>query len=45
VGSVAWFYREELQETAKNLGYRMGNIMQAPLEGLVNYHTQMNDII
>ena len=45
VGSVAWFYREELQETARNLGYRMGNIMQAPLEGLVNYHTQTNDII
>lgn len=38
VGSVAWFYRDELCETAERLGYRMGNVMQAPLEGLVRYH-------
>ena len=45
VGSVAWYYREELCETAQRLGYRMGNVMQAPLEGLVNYHLRNKDRI
>ena len=38
VGSIAWYYQAELQEAAAACGFRLGTILQAPLEGLVRYH-------
>ena len=38
VGSVAHYYRTELTEAATSLGYSVGTILQAPLQGLVSYH-------
>jgi len=38
VGSVAYYYQPELTEAAQALGYTVGNVLQAPLEGLVKYH-------
>ena len=38
VGSVAYYYQPELTEAARALGYTVGNVLQAPLEGLVKYH-------
>lgn len=40
IGSVAWSYRDELQETAQSLNYRMGRIEQSPMEGLIRYHCE-----
>ena len=37
-GSVAWFYQNELRETADKLGFKMGEVLQAPMAGLIKYH-------
>ena len=37
-GSIAWWFAEELKEAASIAGYKMGKIIQKPLEGLVEYH-------
>ena len=39
IGSIAWFYQKELKETADQLGFKMGVILQNPLEGLIRYHS------
>ncbi len=41
VGSIAWFYKQELQEVADQLGFKMGTILQNPLEGLIDYHSTL----
>lgn len=38
IGSIAWFYRHELQEAAEAEGYRVGKICQTPMDGLVKFH-------
>lgn len=38
VGSIAHHYQEELHEAARQYGYKVGNILQAPLEGLITFH-------
>ena len=41
VGSMAYYYEEQLAEAAGMEGFKMGRIMQSPLEGLVSYHTMI----
>lgn len=38
VGSVAWYFQDQLREAADSLGYQMGTVLKSPLEGLVSYH-------
>lgn len=38
-GSVAYFSQEEIKEVAKELGYKVGNFVRRPIDGLVTYHT------
>ena len=38
VGSIAYHYREILEEAVFASGMRLGSIMQNPMEGLVEYH-------
>ena len=38
VGSVAHFYRDELSEAATMCGFKVGNVMRAPMDGLIKYH-------
>jgi glucosamine kinase len=38
VGSIAWFYKDILLETAEKEGIKVGTILQSPLDGLVEYH-------
>lgn len=38
VGSVAFYFKEILQEAMKEMDITMGNITQSPMEGLVSYH-------
>lgn len=41
IGSVAYYYREILQEAAQETGVAIGKIMQSPMEGLIRYHTDL----
>jgi N-acetylglucosamine kinase-like BadF-type ATPase len=43
VGSVAFYFRTPLQEVMKEEGLHLGNIIQAPSEGLVRYHATSNN--
>ncbi|MDE6715614.1 MAG: ATPase, partial [Muribaculaceae bacterium] len=38
VGSIAHYYHDILKEAAEATGCRLGKVVQAPLEGLVEYH-------
>lgn len=38
VGSVAYFFQEELEEVLDEMGLKKGKIIQRPIDGLVNYH-------
>lgn len=44
-GSVAYYYKEILEETAVESGLRIGSIVRTPMEGLVRYHANHNDNI
>ena len=39
-GSIAFFSKDEILNVANELGYKVGNIVRRPIEGLVNYHTE-----
>ena len=38
VGSVAYYYKEILEEALRECNMRLGNIWQAPMPGLILYH-------
>jgi len=38
IGSIAYHYREILEEAVLTLNMQLGSIMQNPMEGLVKYH-------
>ncbi len=40
VGSIAFFYRDILEEALSANGMRMGKILQNPINGLVEYHKE-----
>ena len=40
VGSIAYYYQEQLQLIVQMLGYPMGTILKSPLQGLVAYHSK-----
>lgn len=40
VGSIGFYYKQILQEVAKNKNLSIGNILAAPIDGLVKYHTE-----
>lgn len=37
-GSVAWYFQEEIKETAKFMGLKTGIFMKSPIEGLKKFH-------
>lgn len=39
VGSIGYHYRDFFAATAKKHGYEMGNVIQSPMEGLIDYHS------
>ena len=39
IGSVAYYYREQLQRAATVEGYTLGKVMRSPMDGLVRYHS------
>ena len=40
VGSMAFHYREQLEEAAGLEGYTLGTILKSPMEGLIAYHSE-----
>lgn len=38
VGSIAMIYSDLLREVAQEMGMKIGNIIQKPIDGLVDYH-------
>ena len=39
VGSMAFHYRDQLEEAARMEGFTLGQIMKSPMEGLVTYYS------
>lgn len=39
-GSIAFFCKEEIEEVAKEFGFKTGNFERRPIEGLVKFHTK-----
>ena len=39
IGSVAYYYREQLEKAAAAEGYTLGKVMRSPMDGLVRYHS------
>ncbi len=39
VGSVAYYYRDVLEEAASSLGIKIGTVIKSPMEGLIKYHS------
>lgn len=37
-GSIAYFSQEEIKEVAAEYGFRVGNFIRRPIDGLVDYH-------
>ncbi|MFD1061689.1 N-acetylglucosamine kinase [Winogradskyella litorisediminis] len=37
-GSIAFFAKKEIKEVAEEYGYKVGNFVRRPIEGLVDYH-------
>jgi len=40
VGSVAYYFKPLLQPVVEHYGMKMGNILKAPMEGLIKYHIE-----
>lgn len=38
VGSIAFYLKEELQETFDKYGLHLGNVLRRPIDGLIAYH-------
>lgn len=41
VGSVAWYYREELAEAARLEGFSLGRVERSPMDGLIRYFASL----
>lgn len=39
VGSVAFYFKKYFQEVATQQGYKVGEILQSPIQGLIKYHS------
>ncbi|GAB5563129.1 MAG: hypothetical protein Wins2KO_01920 [Winogradskyella sp.] len=37
-GSIAYFSQDEIKEVAEEFGYKVGNFVRRPIDGLVGYH-------
>ena len=40
VGSIAWYFQKELREAARIEGFKLGTILQSPMQGLIRYHSK-----
>lgn len=38
VGSIAWYFKDELEHAVSATGYKMGKVIKSPIDGLVEFH-------
>jgi glucosamine kinase len=38
VGSIGFYYKDLFTQAAANHGYKIGNVIKSPIEGLIDYH-------
>lgn len=43
VGSVAYYFKQQLQPVVEEFGMEMGVVLKAPMEGLIKYHSKSAD--
>ena len=43
IGSVAFHYKAVLAEAAQEMGIQLGTILKSPMEGLIKYHSTINN--
>jgi hypothetical protein len=41
VGSIGFYFKDHFLKVATKHGYEIGNVIQSPIEGLINYHLQV----
>ncbi|GAB4091924.1 N-acetylglucosamine kinase [Flaviaesturariibacter terrae] len=41
VGSVAWGFRDKIQELCQSYEFELGTILQKPMDGLVQFHSEL----
>ncbi len=41
VGSIAHYLKDEIKKSLKEKGMKMGNVVQRPIDNLVNYHVKL----
>ena len=39
-GSIAYFAQDEIKEIAAEYGFKVGNFVRRPIDGLVEYHVK-----
>lgn len=39
-GTIAYLSQDEIREVGEEMGFKVGNFIRRPIEGLVNYHTK-----
>jgi hypothetical protein len=39
-GSIAYFAQQEINEVAEEFGFKVGNFVRRPIDGLVDYHVK-----
>ncbi|MEO6305438.1 MAG: ATPase, partial [Bacteroidia bacterium] len=40
VGSIGFYHKDLFAKVAAKHGYEIGNVIQSPIDGLINYHSQ-----
>lgn len=41
VGSIGYFYKDIFAQVAATHGYKVGTVIKSPIEGLIDYHSQV----
>ncbi|PBQ34289.1 ATPase [Sphingobacteriaceae bacterium] len=41
VGSIGYYYKDLIAEVAAKHGYTMGTVIRSPMEGLINFHSNL----
>ncbi len=41
VGSIGFYYKELFEKVATQHGYKIGSVIQSPIDGLIDYHSQV----
>jgi N-acetylglucosamine kinase-like BadF-type ATPase len=42
IGSIAYFFKAQLEVATKEMGLELGKVEKSPMEGLIKYHTELD---